>query len=79
MKRLALAGAAFAAFAAFPAFAQPAPAPAPAQDAAPPLRRADVEQQLRDQFTRLDANHDGILTRQEAEADPGARGPGGPA
>jgi hypothetical protein len=75
MNRLALAGAALAAFAAIPAFAQPAPAP---EGAPPPLRRADVAQQLRDQFTRLDANHDNILTREEAAADTGQRGAGGP-
>src|SRR3954463_8087006 len=90
MKRLALAGAALAALApaalapaafapaafAPAAFPPPPPPPPAAPPAPPPLKRADVEQQLREQFTRLDANHDGTLTRQEADADTGQRGPG---
>ena len=81
MKRLQWAGAAAFLLMAVPALAQPAPAPAPAApQGPPPLHRAEVEQQLRDQFTRLDANHDGTLTREEAAADTGQRrgGPGGP-
>lgn len=72
MTRFTLAAVAFAALAATPAFAQP---PAGGEG---PLRRADVEQQLKDQFARLDANHDGVLTREEAAADGSQRGPGGP-
>ena len=82
MKRLQWAGAAAFLLVAVPAFAQPAPAPAQpaAPEGPPPLRRADVAQQLRDQFTRLDANHDGTLSRDEAATDAGQRrgGPGGP-
>ena len=83
MKVFMFAGAALAALAPIPALAQPAPPPPPAAVAPPapppPMRRADVEQQLRDQFTRLDANHDGTLSREEAAADAGQRrgGPGG--
>lgn len=71
MKRFILAGAGIAALFAGPASAQPGP------EGPPPLRRADVEQQLKDQFARLDANHDGILTRDEANADPGRGAAGG--
>ncbi|HEX5184926.1 MAG TPA: EF-hand domain-containing protein [Allosphingosinicella sp.] len=75
MKKLTFAGAALAALTASSALAQP---PAPPAGGPPPLRRADVEQQLREQFQRLDANHDGILTREEAAADQGQRGPAAP-
>jgi Ca2+-binding EF-hand superfamily protein len=77
MKKLTLAGVALAALTATSAFAQPPAAPAPAApNGPPPMRRADVERQLREQFQRLDANHDGVLTREEAAADQGQRGPG---
>lgn len=71
MKKFVLAGAALAALTVSAALAQPAPLGPPAGP--PPLKRAEVEQQLRDQFTRLDTNHDGILTRQEADADANQR------
>ena len=72
MKKLTCLGTALAALAASAAFAQPPAAPSAPQ----PLRRGDVEQQLRAQFQRLDTNHDGILTREEAAADQEQRGPG---
>jgi Ca2+-binding EF-hand superfamily protein len=80
MRKSFLTGAAAALLSAVPALGQPpAPPPAGPGRAPPPLRRTDLEQQLREQFQRLDANHDGILTREEAAADQGQRPAGGPA
>ncbi|HEY0311992.1 MAG TPA: EF-hand domain-containing protein [Allosphingosinicella sp.] len=80
--------AALAAAAAFPAVAQPmkpvlppvpnTTLPAPA---GPPMRavtRAEVQTQVQANFARLDANHDGFVTRDEAEAGRPPRPEGAP-
>jgi hypothetical protein len=93
MTRIVLA--ALAAAAAAPAFAQPTapvapPAPVPAPAAMPPVAaeaprfmrpvtRAEVQAQVQAAFARLDANHDGFVTREEAEAGRPARPEGAPA
>lgn len=60
-----------------------APAPAPVPGTAPQLRgnwlqadrtRSQAQQMADTLFQRLDANHDGTLTRQEAEQASGAMG-----
>ena len=74
MIRLALAGAAFAAFAAFPAAAQPpagGPPAAAAEAPEGPMTRAQMQQQIQERFTAMDANHDGFVTATEL----GDRGP----
>lgn len=79
MKKFLLGGAAAVAFAAIaPAAAQPAPPPAPVPAPAPqvhvmrvPMKvqtRDEVVQKVRDHFAKLDANRDGFLTREEADA-----------
>jgi hypothetical protein len=69
--------AALAAAAAFPAMAQPTKpvlppvpnaAPAPAGPMMRAVTRAEVQTQVQANFARLDANHDGFVTREEAEA-----------
>jgi hypothetical protein len=65
MKNLILSGAAFAALFAAPALAQPA------QDGAragQPVTRAMVETRVRERFARVDANRDGFVTQEEAQA-----------
>jgi pimeloyl-ACP methyl ester carboxylesterase len=88
MTRIVLA--ALAAAAAAPALAQP---PAPVAPAAPPaaaapaeaprfmrpVTRAEVQAQVQAAFARLDANHDGFVTREEAEAGRPPRPEGAPA
>jgi hypothetical protein len=82
MNKIVLAALAAAAASA-PAFAQPAGAPATtappaaaAEQAPPfarPVTRAEVQAQVAAAFARLDANHDGFVTREEAEAGRPAR------
>jgi hypothetical protein len=79
MKLLILAGAGLAALAALPAAAQPVPGPDAGfrgrGEAARPLTRAAVEARVEARFARADANRDGFITREEAQAArPGARG-----
>lgn len=77
----ALAAAAAPAAAAPPA--PPAPVAAPAAAEAPramrPVTRAEVQAQVQAAFARLDANHDGFVTREEAEAGRPMRPEGAPA
>lgn len=79
MKTLLLGGAAAVALVAVgPAAAQPAPPPAPPPAPAPqvhvmhmPMKvqtRDEAVQRVRDHFTKLDTNRDGVLTREEADA-----------
>jgi hypothetical protein len=88
MTRIVLA--ALAAAAAVPALAQPpapaappAPATPPAAGEAPrfmrPVARAEVQTQVQAAFARLDANHDGFVSRAEAEAGRPPRPEGAPA
>jgi Ca2+-binding EF-hand superfamily protein len=44
-----------------------------------PVTRAEVQVQVQANFARLDANHDGFVTREEAEAGRAAREAGAPA
>jgi hypothetical protein len=77
--RLSLIAATIAGLAAMPALAQPADAP----PAGRPTTRAEIQAAAQTQFTRLDANHDGAITRDEFEtarngtATPPAAGAGG--
>ncbi len=66
MKKFVLAGVALAAIASIPAFAQPSP-DRPARNAGP-LTRASVQAAVQTRFARVDANHDGFVTRAEADA-----------
>jgi EF-hand domain pair/EF hand len=75
MKTLFLAGVALAAAAAQPAFAQsgaaqPTPArPTPARPGVDRvLTRADVQSRVQTRFARADADKDGFVTREEAQA-----------
>jgi len=89
MTRIVLA--ALVAAAAVPAFAQPpAPVAPPAPAATPPaaaeaprflrpVTRAEVQAQVQAAFARLDANHDGFVTREEAQAGRPPRPEGAPA
>ncbi|HEX8668420.1 MAG TPA: calcium-binding protein [Allosphingosinicella sp.] len=69
MKKFAFAGAAAAVLLAVPALAQPG-----GQRQAQPLTRAGLDTMVEAQFTRLDANGDGFVTRTEIEARAQARG-----
>ena len=66
MRKFVLAGVALAAIAAIPASAQPGP-DGPARDAGP-LTRASVQAMVQARFAKVDANHDGFVTREEADA-----------
>lgn len=66
MKKILLAGAAIAALAAIPAAAQPRP-DGPARNAGP-ITRASVQAMVQARFARVDSNHDGFVTRAEADA-----------
>src|SRR5688572_8718457 len=66
MKKFVLAGVALAALAALPAAAQPR-ADGPARNAGP-LTRASVQAAVQARFAKVDANHDGYVTRAEADA-----------
>jgi hypothetical protein len=65
MKNLILSGAAFAALFAAPALAQPAQDGARAGQT---VTRAVVETRVRERFARVDANRDGFVTQEEAQA-----------
>jgi hypothetical protein len=94
MKSIFLAGAILAAAAATPAFAQPpedgpADAQGQARAQAPgrggmrmPESRAEVEAMIKERFATADANHDGLVTREEMGDGPAGAprgGEGGPA
>jgi len=67
MKKLLIGGAALLASAA--ALAQVAPVtPAPAQRAERVQTRAEVQAKVTEHFARVDANHDGSITKVEADA-----------
>ena len=66
MKRFVLAGVALAAIASIPASAQPGP-DGPGRNAGP-LTRASVQAAVQARFAKVDANHDGFVTRAEADA-----------
>ena len=71
---LALSGAALVAVA--PAIAQTAqPAPASAHGAQAPKveTRADVQSRIAAHFARFDTNRDGLISREEAQAEPAVR------
>lgn len=72
MNKLILAGAGLAALAALPAAAQLGPGaavtPRERAPAAQPLTRAAVEARVQARFARVDANRDGFVTREEAQA-----------
>jgi Ca2+-binding EF-hand superfamily protein len=82
MKKIVLVTALAAAAAAAPAFAQPpAPIAPPAPGAgfqrghmARPTTRAEVQQRIQRLFARVDANRDGVITRDEIEAARALRG-----
>jgi Ca2+-binding EF-hand superfamily protein len=65
MKNVILSGAAFAALFAAPALAQPAQDGARARQ---PVTRAMIETRVRERFARVDANRDGFVTQEEAQA-----------
>ncbi len=64
MKKFILAGVALAALVAVPTIAQNAVRP----DRSAPVTRAEVETRVRTMFERLDANKDGFVTQDEAQA-----------
>jgi hypothetical protein len=64
MKTFILSGVALAACVALPASAQPAPG----RPAAGPVTRAEVQSRVQARFARADANRDGFVTREEAQA-----------
>jgi len=66
MKKFVLAGVALAALAAIPASAQPGP-DGPTRNAGP-LTRASVQSMVQARFARVDSDHDGFVTRAEADA-----------
>ena len=66
MKKFILAGVALTALAALPAAAQPR-ADGPARNAGP-LTRASVQAAVQARFAKVDADHDGYVTRAEADA-----------
>jgi hypothetical protein len=66
MKKLILAGVAIAAIASIPALAQPGP-DGPGRNAGP-LTRAAVQAGVPARFATADSNHDGFITRAEADA-----------
>jgi Ca2+-binding EF-hand superfamily protein len=70
MKALFLSAAAAVAFAGFtPAVGAPADAaPAHAKHARGPMSRDQVTQMIQKQFAALDSNHDGVVTRTEADS-----------
>jgi Ca2+-binding EF-hand superfamily protein len=66
MKKIMFAGVALAALVSIPALAQPGP-DGPARNAGP-LTRASVQASVQARFAKVDANHDGFVTRAEADA-----------
>lgn len=69
MKNLLIGGAAAAALiAVVPAVAQVAPAAAPTPKADREHTRAEVQAKVAEHFAKIDANRDGAITREEAEA-----------
>jgi Ca2+-binding EF-hand superfamily protein len=69
MKSLLLSAVALAAVAGIaPALAQSAPAGGQRPMQMKSLTRAEVTQKVQERFAKLDANHDGVITRDEAEA-----------
>lgn len=77
MTKLLIGGLIAAAFtASLPALAQPAPVAgtAPPRAAQAPKSRADVQSAVARRFARVDANHDGFVSKAEAEALQAKRG-----
>jgi Ca2+-binding EF-hand superfamily protein len=70
MKKLAYAGAAVAALVAIPAMAQIGGERR--ERMAEPMTRASVQAMVEAKFARIDSNHDGFVTREEAEANAGS-------
>jgi Ca2+-binding EF-hand superfamily protein len=69
MKSLLLSAAALAAVAGIaPALAQTAPANGRQPMQMKPMTRAEVTQRVQERFAKLDSNHDGVITRDEAQA-----------
>jgi Ca2+-binding EF-hand superfamily protein len=68
MKKLLIGSAALLASTAAVAQVAPAPSPAPQAKAAKVHTRAEVQAKVAEHFARLDTNHDGSVTKVEADA-----------